>query len=196
MMKFMNDIIVTHWDLQATWLVTNPQWNAYSISQKDIQIHIPSDKNIFIPIATSTFSLNGWSARIAKYNIVTSPCACMEPHIPGKSTILTTGAILVMWNDRKHTQILYLTAWNALRYCCHSSGHTSHHSSWWRHRMETFSALLAICAGNSPVTGEFPAQRPVTRSFDVFFDLRLNKRLRKQSRRWWWDAIAPIMTPL
>ena len=27
--------------------------------------------------------------------------------------------------------------------------------------------------------GEFPAQRPVTRSFDVFFDLRLNKRLRK-----------------
>ena len=43
--------------------------------------------------------------------------------------------------------------------------------------MEAFSALLAICAGNSPVTGEFPAQRPVTRSFDVFFDLRLNKRL-------------------
>ena len=39
--------------------------------------------------------------------------------------------------------------------------------------METFSALLAICAGNLPVTGEFPAQRPVTRSFDVFFDLRL-----------------------
>ena len=35
--------------------------------------------------------------------------------------------------------------------------------------METFSTLLAICAGNSPVTGEFPAQRPVTRSFDVFF---------------------------
>ena len=40
--------------------------------------------------------------------------------------------------------------------------------------METFSALLAICTGNSPVTGEFPAQRPVTRSFVDFFDLRLN----------------------
>ena len=40
-------------------------------------------------------------------------------------------------------------------------------SSWWRHQMETFSALLTICAGNSPVPGEFPAQRPVTRSFDV-----------------------------
>ena len=47
--------------------------------------------------------------------------------------------------------------------------------------METFSALLALCAGNSPVTGELPSQRPVTRSFDVFFDLRVNKRLSKQS---------------
>ena len=35
--------------------------------------------------------------------------------------------------------------------------------------METFSALLALCVGNSLVAGEFPAQRPVTRSFDVFF---------------------------
>ena len=41
--------------------------------------------------------------------------------------------------------------------------------------METFSALLAICAGNSPVSGEFPAQRPVTRGFGVFFDLRPNR---------------------
>ena len=51
--------------------------------------------------------------------------------------------------------------------------------TWWHH--QTFSALLAICAGNSPVPGEFPAQRPVMRSFDIFFDLRLNKRLSKQS---------------
>ena len=42
-------------------------------------------------------------------------------------------------------------------------------SRWWRHQMETFSALLALCAGNSPVTGEFSAQRPVTQIFDVFF---------------------------
>ena len=42
-------------------------------------------------------------------------------------------------------------------------------SLWWRHQMETYSALLALCAGTSPVTGEFPAQRPVTRSFDVSF---------------------------
>ena len=41
--------------------------------------------------------------------------------------------------------------------------------TWWRHQMETFSMLLAICAGNSPVTNEFPSQRLVTRSFGVFF---------------------------
>ena len=46
--------------------------------------------------------------------------------------------------------------------------------------MEKISALLAICARNSPVPDEFPTQRPVTQSFDVFFDLRLNKRLSKQ----------------
>ena len=40
----------------------------------------------------------------------------------------------------------------------------SHYSNiWWRHQMEAFSALLALCAGNSPVTGELPSQRPVTR---------------------------------
>ena len=54
--------------------------------------------------------------------------------------------------------------------------------------METLSVLLAICAGNSQVTGEFPAQSPVTRSFDVFFDLYLNKRLSKQSRGWWFKT--------
>ena len=59
---------------------------------------------------------------------------------------------------------------------------------WWRHQLETFSALLAHCAGNSPVTGEFPEQRPVTRSFDVFFDLRLNERLSKQSWGWWFET--------
>ena len=54
--------------------------------------------------------------------------------------------------------------------------------------METFSALLAICARNSPVPGEFPAQRPVTRSFDVLFDLRPNKCLSKQSLCWWFET--------
>ena len=61
---------------------------------------------------------------------------------------------------------------------------------WWRHQMETFSALLAICAGNSPVTGEFPTQRPVTRGFDFYFDLRPNERLNKQSWGWWFETLS------
>ena len=70
------------------------------------------------------------------------------------------------------------------------------HPTWWRHQMETFSALLAICAGNSPVPGDFPAQRPVTRSFDVFFDLCLNKRLGKQSWGWWFETLShPLWRP-
>ena len=54
--------------------------------------------------------------------------------------------------------------------------------TWWRHQMETFTALLA--------SGEFPAQRPVTQSFDIFFDLCLNKRLRKQSWGWWVETLS------
>ena len=54
--------------------------------------------------------------------------------------------------------------------------------SWWRHQMEAFSTLLALCAGNSP------SQRPVTRSFEFFFDLRLNKSLSKQSWGWWFGT--------
>ena len=65
----------------------------------------------------------------------------------------------------------------------------SHHA-WWRYQIETFSALLAICAGNSPVPGEFPAQRPATRGFGVFFDLCLNKRLGKQPWGWWFEALS------
>ena len=58
----------------------------------------------------------------------------------------------------------------------------------WCHQMETFSTLLAICVGNSPIPGELPAQRPVTRSFDVFFDLHPNKQLSKQWWGWWFET--------
>ena len=60
--------------------------------------------------------------------------------------------------------------------------------------MEPLFALLALCTGNTLVTGEFPSQRPVMLSFDVFFDLRLNKRLSKQFVALEiWDTILPIM---
>ena len=71
---------------------------------------------------------------------------------------------------------------------------------WLHHQMETFSAILAVSAGNSPVTGEFPAQRPVTQSFDIFFDLHLNKRLSNQSWSWCFDRthydLTVMNTPL
>ena len=54
--------------------------------------------------------------------------------------------------------------------------------------MKTFSALLAICVENSLVPSEFPTQRPVTRSFDVYFDLRPRLVI--------WDAIVVIKTSL
>ena len=60
----------------------------------------------------------------------------------------------------------------------------------WRHQMETFSALLVLCAGNSPVSSEFPTQRPATRSFDIFFDLCLNKRVSKKSWGWWFETLS------
>ena len=55
--------------------------------------------------------------------------------------------------------------------------------SWWRHQMETFSNSMALCEGNPSFTGGFPSQKPMTRSFDGFFDLHLNKRLSNQSKR-------------
>ena len=53
----------------------------------------------------------------------------------------------------------------------------------WKH----FPRYWSFCAGNSPVTGEFPSQRPVTRSFDVFY-LRLNKRFSEQSSGRWFET--------
>ena len=66
--------------------------------------------------------------------------------------------------------------------------------SWWRHLMETISALLALCAGIWSVTGEFPSQGPVTRNFDILFDQRLNERL--CDLEVWWQTSKNYRTPL
>ena len=79
----------------------------------------------------------------------------------------------LFFRPKKSTKMMYailLLPAQQLNYC----------KPWWRHQMETFSALLALCAGNSPFPGEFPAQRPVTWSFDLFFGLHPNKWLSKQ----------------
>ena len=61
--------------------------------------------------------------------------------------------------------------------------------------METFAALLAICAGNSPVTGELPAQRPVTRSFDGFFDGRLRNGSHFAPEKMLWASQCYLYPP-
>ena len=62
------------------------------------------------------------------------------------------------------------------------------YGSWWRHQMERFSASLALCEGNPPVTGGFPPQKPAARRCTVIFDLRLSKRSRKQYWGRWFET--------
>ena len=108
--------------------------------------------------------------------IHTRPCRkrSKDPTMKTKSKIYSTLAVSVA------TGVVYYTL---MFVSC--SGYSC---TWWRHQVETFSVLLAFCAGNSSVIGEFPAQRPVTRSFDVFFDLCLNERLNKQSLGWCFET--------
>ena len=87
------------------------------------------------------------------------------------------------WQNRLNYYLVYfenILIWSSMVHI-----HTNGNITWWRNQIETFPVLLALCEGNSPVTGEFPSQRPVVQSFDVFFDLRLNKELSKQSRQRW-----------
>ena len=78
-----------------------------------------------------------------------------------------------------------ITVFNRLLFTpTHPYHHFQDYNTLWSHQMETISALLVLYAGSSPV----PAQRPVTRSFDVFFDLRLNLRLSKQLWGWWFET--------
>ena len=83
-----------------------------------------------------------------------------------------------------------LSVWLAIKMKHETAGTSLIGSPWWRHQMKTFSALMALCVGNSPLTREFPSQRSVTRSFDFFFDLRLNKQLSKQSWGWWFETLS------
>ena len=63
--------------------------------------------------------------------------------------------------------------------------------TWWRYQIETFSALLALCG--SPVIGEFPTQRPATRSFDVFFDLkRHHTHYVVTGMNTWWNFVMHL----
>ena len=65
-----------------------------------------------------------------------------------------------------HFWICEQGSWKALKWCI---------NPWWRHQIETFTVLLAVCEGNLPVTGKFASLKA---SYAVFFDLHLNKQ-------WW-----------
>ena len=98
----------------------------------------------------------------------------------------------MFWPSDSDAGTVFYVGFDSVKYLCHrphpsgKSWHKGEYSvlilqrpyatatSGWRHQMETSSALLAICAGNSPVTSGFPTQKTVTRSFDIFFDLRIN----------------------
>ena len=121
----------------------------------------------------------------------TSLCNDVTPGpLPDLSTIsvLVTHAVaLTLWTwELTFVRLLYGYSHQFLTYATHQALVKCYYDD--VIKMETFSALLALCAENSPVTGEFPAQRPVTRSFDVFFHLCLNKRLSKQSWGWWFET--------
>ena len=94
---------------------------------------------------------------------------CLSQAIQMNQTLINnpTNISLVTWHKYSQVYSLQLLI--------------SSHNDVIKLKIWTFSELLALCAGNSPITGEFPAQRPVTRSFDAFVDLRLNKRLNKHS---------------
>ena len=59
---------------------------------------------------------------------------------------------------------------------------------WWRHDMETFSALLALCQGNPLVADGFPSQRTSNVELLFFFSVNLSKLLNKHSSCWQWDG--------
>ena len=127
------------------------------------------------PVSSSTLSDINVSMKYPYFLVIEIPKR-IYPHYRFHGAINPLMICFGYLFSRKHPDI----EWMIFRHCpmgsycireCHVGVLT------WRHQMEAFSALLAICAGNSPVPGEFHSQRPVTRSFDVFYYLRLNKRL-------------------
>ena len=88
---------------------------------------------------------------------------------------------LLRANDNKNLKVL--DYWSFIRDSLRSVDFIHHDDVMkWKH-FPRYGPLIGEYTG----PGEFPAQRPVTRSFEVFFDLRLNKRLGKQSWGWWFE---------
>ena len=108
-----------------------------------------------------------------------TPCGLVTPYSIIKLCLIWSRQKLVTCLLPSHylNQCWLIVNWNLMNKL----------KSWRHYQMETFSVLLAICVGNSPGIGEFPAQRLVTRNLDDFFDLHLNKWLSKQGWGWWFE---------
>ena len=141
---------------------------------------------------TNLWSVVGISENIERViNIIRLRCRLSPSPWMAVSVTSVTICQWLPWVTQSPREWIHSHSWH-IWYCISYTVCT-----WWRHRMETFSALLAICAGYSPVTGKFPAQRPVTRSFDGFFFICA--RINVDStivRLVIWDAIAPIRASL
>ena len=98
-------------------------------------------------------------------------CRSFHPWCPGvKNRCLSGHVMLTLSADRWRSELQRskqpdITLWWPASIVRNMAAHLN--DTWWRHQMETFSASLTLCAGNSPVTGEFPSQRPVTRMFSL-----------------------------
>ena len=114
---------------------------------------------------------------------------------------MTHSAMCVTWSKKSRPEWYIYAPMNRVIFGCGKAdlfstapSGTCHRKSCWNSwspanmmSSNIFRVTGHLC-GVSQVTGEFPAQRPVTRSFDIFFDLRLNKRLSKQSWCWWFET--------
>ena len=126
---------------------------------------------------STTLEKPGW-AHWAKWHWMTLTAFSPSTYVPSSS-----------WRN-----VLFLISWKTkVIYVSGLGGDNETYLSCLRHQMEIFSTLQALCAGNSPVTGEFPSQRPAMRSFDNFFNLGLNKRLSKQWRCRWFETPSPSL---
>ena len=101
----------------------------------------------------------------------------IHQHVLYKQTLLNDEWVSSLWHWYS-----FGLEWSYVIHCYPSAGRYVMMMS------SNFPRILALCWGNSPTTGEFHSQRPVTRSFGVFFDPHLNKRLSKLSRRRWFET--------
>ena len=159
----------------------------------------PQRASISLQFVTMPHSMGYFKARTPRRSQASLPkCSGGSLHagwLSVPSSFIWKQAVLSLYSPRRRhlicigIPIVYLRrSWNRLRCILGIPSHARRRLPWWRHQMETFSALLALCAGNSPVLGELPWRRLVTRGFDVFFDLCLNKRLSKQPWGWWFET--------